>query len=207
MFRKIALLLSVFFVFALNAEEKSNEKEFLERLYKQAAVLLVQANQECKTLPVKNRALMEAMAKVHKEAKERRNPATNIFADVDYLLGFLQERIEETCSQVALANNQTIALIISSEFDVLISARGQSADYETFIDKIFGTEYSKFLYLTTAVSNLEKIYVDWTTKMASDKSDMKKMAANISEANAKLRDDLVAFTKAYKFYYEKDNIK
>ena len=129
--------------------------------------------------------------------------ATNVFANAEYLLNFMQESIEKTCGFVEMANGESIRLIIAEEFDLLLAKKRQSGSFEDFIDKIFGTEYAKLLYLATSVSSLEKMYEKWAVKIVSERKDMKKTISNIAEANTELKRELTDFTKTFKLYYEK----
>jgi len=198
MFNKFMAMVLFLIVFPLSG----NEQEFVEKLFNQAAVSLTQAKKQCSELPVKNKALIDAMANVHKIAKEKRNPAVNVFAETDYLLGFLQERINDSCSRINLADLESIKIIIATEINELLEKQKSSKNFEQFIDNIFGTEYSKFLYLTATVSTLEKMHTDWGVKMSSDRQNMSKMVSNISAGNKILREELTTFTKSFKLYYE-----
>jgi len=198
MFNKSIVLLLLLINFQLYA----NDTEFVEKLFNQAAVSLIEAKKQCQGLNVKNRQLIDAMATVHKIAKEKKNPAAGVFAETDYLLGFLQERIDEVCVKVNIADLESIKIIIATEINQLIEKQRTSKNFEQFIDNIFGTEYSKFLYLTASVSTLEKMHTDWADKMASQRDNMPKMISNIAEGNKKLREELTTFTKTFKLYYE-----
>lgn len=192
----------VFILFMFASSLFADDTEFVEKLFNQAAVSLVQAKKECSALSVKNKQLIDAMANVHKIAKEKKNPAAGVFAETDYLLGFLQERVNEVCSKVNIADIESIKIIIATEINQLIEKQRSSSNFEQFIDNIFGTEYSKFLYLTASVSTLEKMHTDWADKMASDRKNMNKMIANIAQGNKTLRNELTTFTKSFKLYYE-----
>lgn len=198
MLNKSIMLLLLFMNFSILA----NDTEFIEKLFNQAAVSLIEAKKQCGELNVKNKQLIDAMANVHKIAKEKKNPAVGVFAETDYLLGFLQERITEVCVKVNIADLESIKIIIASEINELISKQKTSKNFEQFIDNIFGTEYSKFLYLTASVSTIEKMHTDWAEKMASQRENMQKMIGNIAEGNKKLREELSTFTKTFKLYYE-----
>lgn len=198
MFNKIIVLI----VFFLSLNINANNTEFVEKLFNQGAVSLTQAKKQCYGLPVKNKTLINAMTNIHKVAKEKGNPAVTVFAETDYLLGFLQERINDVCSRINLADIESIKIIIASEVETLLSKQRSSKNFEQFIDNIFGTEYSKFLYLTASASTLEKMHTDWGLKMSSDRSNMPKMINNIKEGNTKLREELTTFTKSFKLYYE-----
>jgi hypothetical protein len=194
--------LIVFTVLIFTSSLFGDNTEFVEKLFNQAALSLVQAKKECSALPVRNKQLIDAMANVHKIAKEKKNPAVGVFAETDYLLGFLQERVTEVCSKVNIADIESIKIIIATEINQLIEKQRASANFEQFIDNIYGTEYSKFLYLTASVSTLEKMHTDWADKMASDRNNMNKMIANIAQGNKTLRNELTTFTKSFKLYYE-----
>lgn len=200
MLNKSIMLLGVLITFSLSAQTQSTE--FIEKLFNQAAVSLSQAKTQCSELPIKNKQLIDGMANVHKIAKERKNPSVGVFAETDYLLRFLHARVDEVCLNVDVADLESIKIIIATEINELIAKQKASASFEQFIDNIFGTEYSKFLYLAASVSTLDKMHTDWSNKMASDTKDTNKMISNIVEANKKLREELTSFTKAYKLYYE-----
>ena len=203
--KKIAaaiVFLSLFFSFSqLSATEEENI--FATLLFNQASLLLNKAKPQCRELTQKNKALVNAVSELYKKALEKQNTATNVFANADYLLKFLQERIDETCGLVEIANEESIRIIIAQEFEQLSSKHKQSANFEDFIDKIFGTEYAKLLYLVTSVSSLEKMYEKWAAKMVADRKDAKKTVSNIAEANTELKQELTDFTKTFKFYYKK----
>ena len=203
--KKIAATIVFFSLFlsfsALSATEE--EDIFATRLYNQALTLLSSAKPQCRELKQKNKALTNAVSELYKKALQHKNAATNVFANADYLLKFLQERIDETCGLVEIANEESVKIIIAQEFDQLLSKRRQSANLEEFIDKIFGTEYAKLLYLATSVSTLEKMYTKWAAKMVADRNDIRKTISNIAEANTELKKELTDFTKTFKLYYEK----
>jgi hypothetical protein len=165
-------------------------------------VSLIQAKKKCVVLSQKNRELSKSMANVHKIAKEKGNPSVNVFAETDYLLGFLQERIDDVCGKLNLADEETVKIIIASESKTLLEKVGSSKDYSEYIDKIFGTEYSKFLYLTATPESLEKMHEKWANKMASQRKNISQMIVNIKKGNKDLREELSTFTKAFKLYYE-----
>ena len=193
------VLISVFTVFG----EPDETQIFATQLYNQAAILLESSKAQCKELPQKNKALANAISNLSKTAREHKNVATNIFANAEYLINFLQGNIEKTCGLREIANSESIRLIIAEEFDQLLAKRKVSESFEDFIDKIFGTEYAKFLYLTTSVSSLEKMYTKWALKMISEKNNLKKTISNIAAANTDLKQELTDFTKSFKLYYEK----
>lgn len=180
----------------------AKDDEFIQKLLDQAAVSLVSAQKKCEYLPKKNQALIDAMANVYKIAKEKNNPSVNIFANTDYLLKFLQERINEVCGKVNIADGESIKIIVSSELKELLEKKSTSQNFESFIENIYGTEYSKFLYLTASVSTLEKMHNDWSLKMASERKNMQEMVKNIDAGNKVLKDQLTEFTKTFKIYYE-----
>lgn len=186
---------------ALSAAEEKNI--FAAQLFNQASVLLNKAKPQCIELKQKNKTLADAVSELYKKAREKQNTATNVFANADYLLKFLQERIDETCGLVEIANEESIQIIIAQEFDQLSSKHRQSLNFEEFIDKIFGTEYAKFLYLITSVSTLEKMYEKWAAKIVADRKDARKTISNIAGANKELKLELTDFTKTFKFYYKK----
>ncbi len=186
---------------ALFADEEATV--FATHLYNQALTLINSAKPQCKELKQKNKALTDAVSALYKKALQHKNVATNVFANADYLLKFLQERIDETCGLVEIANEESVRIIISQEFEQLSSKHKQSANLEDFIDKIFGTEYAKLLYLATSVSSLDKMYTKWAAKMVSDRNDIKKTISNIAAANTELKKELTDFTTAFKLYYKK----
>lgn len=201
-FLKTAAFFIVFLTFsALSATEE--DSIFATQLYNQAYLLLNNTKPQCKELTQKNKTLANAVSELYKKAQDKRNTATNVFANADYLLKFLQERIDETCGLVEIANEESIRIIIAQEFDQLLSQHKQSANFEEFIDKIFGTEYAKFLYLVTSVSSLEKMYTKWASKMVANRKDVKKMISNIGAANTELKNELTDFTKTFQLYYKK----
>lgn len=203
--KKIAATIVFFSLFlsfsALSATEE--EDIFATRLYNQALTLLSSAKPQCRELKQKNKALTNAVSELYKKALQHKNVATNVFANADYLFKFLQERIDETCGLVEIANEDSVKIIIAQEFDQLLSKRRQSANLEEFIDKIFGTEYAKLLYLATSVSTLEKMYTKWVTKMVADRNDIRKTISNIGAANTDLKTELTDFTKTFHLYYKK----
>ena len=193
---------ALFFVFcSLSAQDET--QILAAQLYNQAALLLESSKAQCAELRQKNKTLADALSNLHKTAREHKNVATNVFANAEYLLNFMQESIEKTCGFVEMANGESIRLIIAEEFDLLLAKKRQSGSFEDFIDKIFGTEYAKLLYIATSVSSLEKMYKKWAVKMISEKNDMKKTISNIAEANTELKRELTDFTKTFKLYYEK----
>lgn len=201
-FLKTAAFFIVFFTFsALSATEE--EDIFATQLYSQALTLLNSAKPQCIELRQKNKALVDAVSELYKKALQHKNVATNVFANADYLLKFLQERIDETCGLVEIANEESVKIIIAQEFDQLLAKRRQSGSLEEFIDKIFGTEYAKLLYLATSVSSLEKMYTKWAEKMVADRNDIRKTIANIAAANTDLKTELTDFTKTFHLYYKK----
>lgn len=186
---------------ALFATEEENV--FATLLYNQALTLLNNAKPQCRELKQKNKALVNAVSELYKKALQHKNVATNVFANADYLLKFLQERIDETCGLVEIANEESVRIIIAQEFEQLSSKHRQSANLEDFIDKIFGTEYAKLLYIASSVSSLDKMYTKWAAKMVSDKNNIKKTISNIAAANTELKKELTDFTTAFKLYYKK----
>ena len=169
----------LFFVFcSLSAQDET--QILAAQLYNQAALLLESSKTQCAELRQKNKTLADALSNLHKTAREHKNVATNVFANAEYLLNFMQESIEKTCGFVEMANGESIRLIIAEEFDLLLAKKRQSGSFEDFIDKIFGTEYAKLLYLATSVSSLEKMYAKWAVKMISERKDMKKTISNIA---------------------------
>ena len=193
---------ALFFVFcSLSAQDET--QILAAQLYNQAALLLNSAKNQCKELSKENQALVNSVSELYKKAEQHKNVATNVFANSDYLLKFLQERIDKTCGLVEMANGESIRLIIAEELDLLLAKKRQSGNFEDFIDKIFGTEYAKLLYLATSVSSLEKMYKKWAEKMVSERKDMKKTISNIADANTELKRELTDFTKTFKLYYEK----
>lgn len=197
----------LFILFFVTFPLFSNDIDFVEKLFSQAAVSLTHAKKQCMELPVKNKALIEAMSSVYKTAKEKRSPSTGVFAETDYLLNFLQERANDACSKIAIANEESIKIIIASEINILLTKQKESANFEQFIDKTFGTEYSKFLYLTTTPGTLDKMHTEWGKKMSSNRKNMAEMVKNIAAANKDLREELTTFTKSYKLYYEGAELK
>lgn len=200
MLRKI-FFVSVAILISVSCYAQS-QQEFIKKLYTQGVVSLVQAKKKCVVLSQKNRELSKSMANVHKIAKEKRNPSVGVFAETDYLFGFLQERIDDVCTKLNLADEETVKIIIASESKVLLEKVGSSKNYSEYIDKIFGTEYSKFLYLTATPESLEKMHEKWAEKMSSQRNNIAQMIVNIKKGNKDLRDELTSFTKAFKLYYE-----
>lgn len=198
-FLSVILLVLFLMPFSAAADEST---DFAQALFMQAAQLVASSKEQCSNLSRNNKTLLASISDLSKKAKEHRNTASNIFADADYLLSFLQERITETCGQINIANNEAIQIIIANEFPILSEKRKKSSGFAEFIGEIYDTEYGKLLYLATSVSSLEKMYLNWAAKMTVERSDMKKMIGNISAANIELRDKLIDFTKTYKFYYE-----
>lgn len=192
----VILLISIFW----NIYAKDDD--FVQKLLNQGAVSLITAQKKCEQIPKKNQALIDAMANVYKIAKEKNNPSVNVFAQTDYLLTFLQDRINEVCTKINLADGETVKIIVSDELKILFEKRNSSQNFESFIENIYGTEYSKFLYLTASVSTLEKMHENWSLKMASERKNMQEMVKNIDAGNKVLKDELTEFTKAFKLYYE-----
>ena len=198
----VSLFLIVFLTFSrLSAAEEDNV--LATQLFNQAALLLNKAKPQCGELAKKNKALANAVSDLYKKALEKQNTAANVFANADYLLKFMQERIDETCGLVEIANEESVRIIIAQEFEQLSSKHKLSANFEEFIDKIFGMEYAKLLYLATSVSSLEKMYEKWAAKMVSDRKDARKTISNIAGANTELKKELTDFTKTFKLYYKK----
>ncbi|MGI6394202.1 MAG: hypothetical protein ACOX2F_05665 [bacterium] len=200
---KSVLLILFFATFPLFG----SDIDFVEKLFSQASVSLIYAKKQCSNLSTKNKTLIEAMSNVHKLAKEKGNKSTAVFAETDYLLNFLQERVEDACSKIAIADEESIKIIIASEINILLTKQKESANFEQFIDKTFGTEYSKFLYLTTTPGTLDKMHTEWGKKMSSNRKNMAEMVKNIAAANKDLREELTTFTKSYKLYYEGAELK
>ena len=203
--KKILSALAFFTVFLTFSDLSATEEEniFASLLYNQAYTLLSSTKPQCRELKQKNKALVNAVSELYKKALQHKNVATNVFANAEYLLKFLQERIDETCGLVEIANEDSVKIIIAQEFDQLLSKRRQSANLEEFIDKIFGTEYAKLLYLATSVSTLEKMYTKWAEKMVADRKDIRKTISNIGAANTDLKNELTDFTKTFQLYYKK----
>lgn len=185
----------------LSATEE--ESALAAQLFNQATVLLNKAKPQCGELKHKNKVLADAVSELYRKAQAKQNAATNVFANADYLLKFMQERIDETCGLVEIANEESVRIIIAQEFEQLLSKHKRSANFEDFIDKIFGTEYAKLLYLVTSVSTLEKMYEKWAVKMVADRKDAKKTVSNIADANVELKKELADFTKIFQLYYKK----
>ena len=203
--KKIGALLAFFLVFLTSSALSATEEDAVlaSQLFNQAALLLNKTKPQCRELKQKNKALVNAVSELYQKALQHKNVAANVFANADYLLKFLQERIDETCGLVEIANEESVKIIIAQEFGQLSSKHKQSANFEDFIDRIFGTEYAKFLYLAASVSSLEKMYEKWAAKMVADRKDVKKTISNIAAANVELKKELTDFTKTFKLYYEK----
>ena len=203
--KKITSAIVFFSLFLSFSAISATEEEdiFATQLYNQAYALLNNAKPQCRELKQKNKALVNAVSELYKKALQHKNVATNVFANADYLLKFLQERINETCGFAELANEETVKIIIAQEFEQLFSKRRQSANLEEFVDKILGTEYGKLLYLATSVSSLEKMYTKWAEKMVADRNDIRKTITNIGAANTELKNELADFTKTFQLYYKK----
>lgn len=199
--KKIAFAIIILTFSFLSAQDEA--QIFAAQLQNQAVVLLNGAKKQCKELSQKNRELASALSGISKKAIEHKNVASNVFANAEYLLNFLQERIDETCGLVNLANEESIKLIIAQEFAQLLEKKKTSDSFDDFIGKILGTEYGKLLYLATSVSSLEKMHGRWAAKMVSERNDAKKTVSNIAEANTELKKELTDFTKTFKLYYEK----
>ncbi len=200
--KKIVFVLTILTFGFLSAQQEETQI-FASQLYNQSAILLNSAKNQCKELPQKNKALANAVSELYKKALEHKNVATNVFANAEYLLNFMQGNIEKSCGLVNLANDESIKLIIAQEFVQLLEKKKTSASFEDFIDKIYGTEYGKLLYLTSSVSSLEKMYTKWAAKMVSNRNDIKKTISNIAAANTELNKELIDFNKTFKLYYEK----
>ncbi|MBP5436100.1 hypothetical protein J6Z39_09805 [bacterium] len=198
--RRIAALLLVVFAFsALFAEE---DREIELQLRNQALLLLASAKHECGELSKKNKALADSMEGIRRQAVEHKNTSVNLFSDAVYLLGYLQERLRDVCADIVFASPESVDELIAAEKKDLIKKRRESANFAEFIDKIYGSGYSKLLYITTAVSNLKKMHNEWAESMSSESRDIKRMLVNIGEANKHLREQLIEFTKGYKLFYE-----
>lgn len=196
-----SIFLTVLFLFTFSLYSQSQE-EFIKKLYTQGIVSLAEAKKKCSVLSRNNKQLLASMKNIYKTAQEKKNPSTGVFAETDYLLGFLQERIDDVCSRINLADEESVKIIIASESAVLLGKMKQSKDFSDYIDKIFGTEYSKFLYLTATPDTLEKMHQKWAQTMASKRNNVAQMIANINRGNKVLREELTNFTKAFKLYYE-----
>ena len=191
-------------IFSFSAIFATQEEDiFATQLYNQASALLNSAKPKCRELKQKNKELANAVSVLYKKALQHKNVATNVFAHAEYLLNFLQGRIDETCGFAETANEESVKIIIAQEFDRLLSKRRESANLEEFVDKIFGTEYGKLLYLATSVSSLEKMYAKWAEKMVADRNDIRKTITNIGAANTELKSELTDFTKTFELYYKK----
>ncbi len=200
--KKIVFAL-IILIFGFLSAQQDEAQVFAAQLYNQSVIILADAKKQCQELPQKNKALANAVSGLHKKALEHKNVATNVFANAEYLLNFLQESIEKSCGLVNMANGESIKLIIAQEFEQLLVQKKSAANLEDFIGRIYGTEYGKLLYLATSVSSLEKMYTRWAAKMVSERNDMKKTISNIAEANTELKNELTDFTKTFKLYYEK----
>ena len=198
LFKVFFLVIVTVFTFDL----KGDTEEFFKHLLHQAGTAMVAAQTKCLELPARNTELKKQMDGVFKKASDNKNVATQIFAETSYLLGFLQERIDEACGKMMLADIDSVRLILMSEAVKLMEARNRSESFEDFIGKIFGTEYSKFLYLAISVANLEKMHNDWANKMSSKRENYIELVNNISDANKKLRTEVTEYTKSYKLYFE-----
>lgn len=203
--KKFRLILVFFILFLISFSLFAAEEDalFATQLFNQASLLLNSAKPQCKELSQKNKLLVNAVSDLYKKALKHKNVATNVFANAEYLLKFLQERVDETCGLVQIANEESIRLIIAEEFEQLSSKRRISTNLEDFIDKIFGTEYAKLLYLATSVSTLDKMYTKWASKMVAERQDTGKTISNIAAANTELKKELSDFTKTFKIYYKK----
>ncbi len=202
MLLKIQIFILVFIsVAALKGDESATE-EFFKQLLHQAGVAKISAQNICRELPAKNKALMGQMENVYQKAYENKNIATQVFAETNYLLGFLQERIEEACGKIMLADIDAIRTILMKEMSVLLKAGSKADSFESFIGSILGTEYSKFLYLTAAVISLEEMHTVWGKTMSSERKNFIELVNNIDAANKKLRKDVTEYTKSYKIYFE-----
>ncbi len=199
--KSVIFLFVIVFAFTLRSQDET--QIFAVKLYNQAAALLNKTKPECAELSKNNGVLADAVSVLSKKAAEHKNSAANVFANAEYLLKFLQESIDKSCGLVNMANEESIRLIIAEEFDQLLAKHKASGSFEDFIDKIYGTEYGKLLYLVTSVSSLNKMYTKWAVKMISEKNDPQKTISNIASANAELRQELTEFTKTFKLYYEK----
>lgn len=177
-------------------------EQFFKHLLHQAGNSMIAAQNVCRELPARNTALKKEMDGVYQKAYENKNVATQILAEASYLLGFLQERIDEACGKMMLADIESIRLILMNEAVKLIEANKRSENFEAFIGNIFGTEYSKFLYLAVSVGNLEKMHNDWAVKMSSKRNNFIELVNNISDANKKLREEVTNYTRTYKLYFE-----
>ena len=200
--KKIVFVFTILLCGFLSAQQDENQI-FATQLYNQSAILLTSAKKQCRELPQKNKALANAVSELYKKALEHKNVATNVFANAEYLLNFMQGNIEKSCGLVNLANDESIKLIIAQEFVQLLEKKKASGSFEDFIDKIYGTEYGKLLYLATSISTLEKMYNKWAAKMVSERNDIRKTVSNIAAANTELKKELTDFTKTFKLYYEK----
>jgi len=190
------------FLFAFSFNVRGNTEEFFKQLLNQAGTAMISAQTKCLELPKRNRALKKEMDNVYQKAYENKNVATQIFAETSYLLGFLQERIDEACGRMMLADIETIRLILINEAVALIEAKSKSGDFSSFIENIFGTEYSRFLYLGVSIGTLEKLHNDWAEKMSSKRGNYIELVNNINDANKKLREEVTEYTKSYKLYFE-----
>ena len=200
--RSMVVLFFLMITFSLPAQSQPSQEEFFKRLYTQGLMSLTGAKKKCEILSQKNRQLADAMAEIYKTAQEKRNPSAKTLAETDYLLGFLQERIEDVCGRLNLANEETVKIIVSTEAGVLFEKMKESKDFPDYVDKIFGTEYSKFLYLTATPESLEKMHTKWALTMSSQRKNIAQMLNHIKKGNKILREELTNFTKTFKVYYE-----
>jgi hypothetical protein len=203
-FKEESVLKTLFFIFlaGFTFNLAADTEEFFKQLLNQGGTALISAQNKCRELPARNSALKKQMDGVYQKAYDNKNVATKVFAETSYLLGFLQERIDEACGKLMLADIDSIRLILMDEAVTLLNAKKKSEDFEIFIGNIFGTEYSKFLYLTVSVANLEKMHNDWATKMSSKRDSYVELVNNINDANKKLREEVTQYTKSYKLYFE-----
>jgi len=198
--RRIAAFLLVVFVFS--GLYAGDDSEIELQLQNQVLLLLASAKHECGELSRKNKALADSMESIRRQAVEHKNTSVNLFSDAVYLLGYLQDRVRDVCADIVFSSPESVIEVVSREKKFLIKKRRESAGFAEFIDKIYGTDYSKLLYITTAVTNLKKMHGEWAESMSSESRDIRKMLVNIGEANRKLREQLVEFTKGYKLFYE-----
>jgi len=180
--RSIILFVALFVFCSVHAQSKQeSQQEFVKKLYSQGILSLSNAKKKCVMLSKNNRQLASSMANIHKISKEKKNPSTAVFAETDYLLGFLQERIDDVCGRIGLANEESVKIIVASELTVLVEKMERSNNYSEYIDSIFGTEYSKFLYLTATPESLEKMHKKWAVTMASNRKNIAQMIVNIQK--------------------------
>lgn len=198
--RLTAAFLLIVFVFPVLYAEDDSEIE--RQLQNQALLLLASAKHECGELSKKNKALADSMEGIRRQAVEHKNTSVNLFSDAVYLLGYLQDRVRDVCADIVFSSPESVAEVVSREKGFLIQKRRESSGFAEFIDKIYGTDYSKLLYITTAVTNLKKMHEEWAGSMSSESRDIRKMLVNIGDANKRLKDQLVEFTKGYKLFYE-----